>query len=301
MPEQVDVTINVNGRDYRRQVEARMHLADFLRHELGLTGTHIGCEQGVCGNCTVLVDGQAIKSCLMFAPQADGQRVTTVESLAAEDELHPLQQAFKEEHGLQCGYCTPGFLMAGDRAGRRGSPAEPRGAARGAGRRDLPVHGLPERRSPRWSAISMRSPVGGGRSMSMAEVFEATRPAVRETGIGASVHRKEDDRLLRGEGRFADDVDPGHCLHMAVGRCPFPHARIVSIDISAALRARGVEDILVGSEVVRRSDPLSVLRPVPNAPSLDFYAMATDVALFEGHPVVSVAAVSRAVAEDAVA
>jgi aerobic carbon-monoxide dehydrogenase large subunit len=135
----------------------------------------------------------------------------------------------------------------------------------------------------------------------MAEVFEATRPAVRETGIGSSVHRKEDDRLLRGEGRFADDVDPGHCLHMAVGRCPFPHARIVSIDTSAALGLEGVEDILVGSEVVRRSDPLSVLRPVPNAPSLDFYAMATDVALFEGHPVVSVAAVSRAVAEDAVA
>jgi carbon-monoxide dehydrogenase small subunit len=111
MAELVEVTINVNGRDYRRQVEARMHLADFLRHELGLTGTHIGCEQGICGNCTVLVDGQAIKSCLMFAAQADGTRVTTVESLATEEELHPLQQVFKEEHGLQCGYCTPGFLM----------------------------------------------------------------------------------------------------------------------------------------------------------------------------------------------
>ncbi|MBV8941487.1 MAG: (2Fe-2S)-binding protein [Solirubrobacterales bacterium] len=111
MPERVEVTISVNGRTHRRQVEPRMHLADFLRHELGLTGTHIGCEQGVCGNCTVLVDGQAVKSCLMFAAQADGQRVTTVESLA-EEELHPLQQAFKDAHALQCGYCTPGFLMA---------------------------------------------------------------------------------------------------------------------------------------------------------------------------------------------
>ena len=111
MPERVVVTITVNGRKHRRQVEPRMHLADFLRHELGLTGTHIGCEQGVCGNCTVLVDGQAVKSCLMFAAQADGQRVTTVESLA-EEELHPLQQAFKDAHALQCGYCTPGFLMA---------------------------------------------------------------------------------------------------------------------------------------------------------------------------------------------
>jgi aerobic-type carbon monoxide dehydrogenase small subunit (CoxS/CutS family) len=111
MPERVDLTITVNGRRYRRQVEPRLHLADFLRQELGLTGTHIGCEQGVCGNCTVLVDGEAVKSCLMFAAQVDGQRVTTVESLAGEEELHPLQRVFKEEHALQCGYCTPGFLM----------------------------------------------------------------------------------------------------------------------------------------------------------------------------------------------
>jgi carbon-monoxide dehydrogenase small subunit len=112
MPERVQVTVTVNGAKHRRQVEPRMHLADFLRHELGLTGTHIGCEQGVCGNCTVLVNGQAVKSCLIFAPQADGQDVTTVESLDQEDELHPLQQAFKDAHALQCGYCTPGFLMA---------------------------------------------------------------------------------------------------------------------------------------------------------------------------------------------
>jgi carbon-monoxide dehydrogenase small subunit len=112
MPERVQVTVTVNGRKYRRQVEPRLHLADFLRHELGLTGTHIGCEQGVCGNCTVLVNGQAVKSCLMFAPQADGQDVTTVESLEENDDLHPLQQAFKDTHALQCGYCTPGFLMA---------------------------------------------------------------------------------------------------------------------------------------------------------------------------------------------
>jgi carbon-monoxide dehydrogenase large subunit len=134
----------------------------------------------------------------------------------------------------------------------------------------------------------------------MAEVIEITRPDVRERAIGSSLNRKEDDRLLRGEGRFADDVEPGHCLHMAVGRCPFPHARVVSIDVSAALELEGVEDVLVGSEVVKRSDPISVLRPVPDAPSLDFYAMATDVAVFEGHPVVSVAAVSRHIAEDAV-
>jgi carbon-monoxide dehydrogenase large subunit len=135
----------------------------------------------------------------------------------------------------------------------------------------------------------------------MAEISQATREATRSGGIGSSVDRKEDDRLLRGYGRFADDVDPAHGLHMAVGRCPFPHARILSIDVSAALALDGVEDVLVGRDVVERSAPISVLRPVPDAPSLNFYAMATDVAVFEGHPVVSVAAVSRQVAEDAIA
>jgi aerobic-type carbon monoxide dehydrogenase small subunit (CoxS/CutS family) len=111
VPDPVEISVTVNGRAYRRQVEPRVHLADFLRHELGLTGTHIGCEQGVCGNCTILVDGTPVKSCLMFAAQADGTNVRTVESLADGEHLHPLQQAFKEAHALQCGYCTPGFLM----------------------------------------------------------------------------------------------------------------------------------------------------------------------------------------------
>jgi 2-furoyl-CoA dehydrogenase 2Fe-2S iron sulfur subunit len=111
MAERVAVTVEVNGREYRREVEPRLHLADFLRHEIGLTGTHVGCEQGVCGNCTVLVDGAAVKSCLMFAVQADGLEVATVESLADGDELSALQQAFRDEHAVQCGFCTPGFLM----------------------------------------------------------------------------------------------------------------------------------------------------------------------------------------------
>jgi carbon-monoxide dehydrogenase small subunit len=119
MPERWVVNVTVNGREERRSVESRTHLADFLRHELGLTGTHVGCEQGVCGNCTVLVDGQAVKSCLMFAPQVDGCEVTTVESLAGSDGLHALQEAFKEAHALQCGFCTPGFLMTAIALGER--------------------------------------------------------------------------------------------------------------------------------------------------------------------------------------
>jgi aerobic-type carbon monoxide dehydrogenase small subunit (CoxS/CutS family) len=107
----VVVSAEVNGTSVTEQVPARLSAADFLRHRLGLTGTHIGCEQGVCGMCTVLVDGQAVKSCLMLAGQLDGCRVETVESLAAEGPLSPLQERFHEEHALQCGFCTPAFLM----------------------------------------------------------------------------------------------------------------------------------------------------------------------------------------------
>ena len=107
----IDVT--VNGIQYRRDVEPRLLLSDFLRQDLGLTGTHVGCEHGVCGACTVLLDGEPVRSCLMLAVQADGAALTTVEGLApgGPDELHPLQTAFREAHALQCGFCTPGILM----------------------------------------------------------------------------------------------------------------------------------------------------------------------------------------------
>lgn len=105
------ITVTVNGTLYERTVESRLLLSDFLRHDLGLTGTHVGCEHGVCGACTVLLNGETIRSCLMFAVQADGQEITTVEGLGTMESLHPIQEAFREKHALQCGYCTPGILM----------------------------------------------------------------------------------------------------------------------------------------------------------------------------------------------
>jgi aerobic carbon-monoxide dehydrogenase small subunit len=106
------VELTVNGVAHQVDVEARWLLSDVLRHEIGLTGTHVGCEHGVCGCCTVLLDGQPARSCLTLAVQADGSEITTVEGLASEDgELHPLQESFMTHHGLQCGYCTPGFLI----------------------------------------------------------------------------------------------------------------------------------------------------------------------------------------------
>ena len=106
------IRVTVNGREHERAVEVRATLADFLREDLDLTGTHVGCEHGVCGACTVLLDGEPVRACLMLAVQADGQRVSTIEGVAPADGLHPIQEAFWTKHGLQCGYCTPGIIMS---------------------------------------------------------------------------------------------------------------------------------------------------------------------------------------------
>ena len=110
----IPVAVSVNGRHYREEVEPRLLLSDFLRHGLGLTGTHVGCEHGVCGACTVRLDGVAVRSCLLLAVQAQGCEIVTVEGLAGVGELTPLQEAFRRHHALQCGFCTPGILIAAE-------------------------------------------------------------------------------------------------------------------------------------------------------------------------------------------
>ena len=111
MTEKIDITLTINGRDHAIRVEPRKTLVDAIRDDCGQTGTHIGCEHGICGACTVILDDEAVRSCLMFAVQAQGKKIRTVEGLATGDTLHPLQAAFIKHHGLQCGFCTPGFLM----------------------------------------------------------------------------------------------------------------------------------------------------------------------------------------------
>ncbi len=108
----MDVTVTVNGEVFQKTIEPRLLLSDFIRHELNLSGTHVGCEHGVCGACTILFDGMPVRSCLMFAVQADGHEIRTVEDLGTMENLHPLQEAFQETHALQCGFCTSGFLMS---------------------------------------------------------------------------------------------------------------------------------------------------------------------------------------------
>lgn len=109
--EPTGITLTINDEKYEREVEPRRLLSDFIREEIGLTGTHVGCEHGACGMCTVLMDGQSVRSCLTFAIQADGTEIETVENLGTVDDLHPIQEAFHENHGLQCGFCTPGMLL----------------------------------------------------------------------------------------------------------------------------------------------------------------------------------------------
>ncbi len=126
-----EITLRLNGEEVTANVPVRMHAADFLRHRLGLTGTHVGCEQGVCGMCTILLDGAAIKACLLLAVQLDGANVRTVESLAEDDRLNALQEAFKRHHAVQCGFCTPGFLMLATGLKARGGRALSRQELRG--------------------------------------------------------------------------------------------------------------------------------------------------------------------------
>ena len=140
---ELPVEMTVNGRTHQGVVEPRLTLADFLREKCGLTGTHLGCEHGACGACTVLLDGQAVRSCLIFAVQVDGQEVTTVEGIAGDDgELSPVQSALRECHGLQCGFCTPGFVTSITALSARQPATHRRGDPRGPVRQLLPVHRL---------------------------------------------------------------------------------------------------------------------------------------------------------------
>jgi carbon-monoxide dehydrogenase small subunit len=112
MSKLIDIALTVNHSQYERRIEPRLLLSDFLRHELGLTGTHVGCEHGVCGSCSVLFDGQPVRSCLMFAVQAEGHEIITIEGLGTPEKLHPIQESFIEAHGVQCGFCTPGLILS---------------------------------------------------------------------------------------------------------------------------------------------------------------------------------------------
>ena len=295
-----DVRLVVNGVAHDLRLPARRLLSDALRHDLGLTGTHVGCEHGVCGACTVLVDGRPDRSCLMFAVSAVDCEITTVEGLTRPDgSLGPVQQAFLECHGLQCGFCTPGFLTTVT-AGLRDQPDADRGRRPRDGRRQpVSLHRLHEHREVR----APRRCVGrGGCAATVASPRD--RGALMTTKLfGQKVQRVEDQRFLRGEGRYVDDVAVGQdVLHAAVLRSPHAHARIVDIDVSGVLDLDGVHLVWTHDDLTGpMAEPLPLLIPHPALThGRTQFALARDEVNHVGEAIAFVVADDRYVAEDAV-
>jgi carbon-monoxide dehydrogenase large subunit len=281
----VRITLTVNGAAVSREVEPRRNLVDFLREDLQLTGSHVGCEHGVCGACTVRVNGQPVRGCLMLAAQADGCQVETIEGLAGRGAIADLQQAFRRENALQCGFCTSGMLVT--------------------------AHALLER-EPRPDPATIRAALAGNycRCTGYQAIVEAIRRVVEgrpgapdapgDGGyIGRSVIRPQTARLVAGRGIYTDDVAIPRLLHAAFVRSPHAHARIVAIDTMDAVALPGVVRVVTGREMAARCEPwVGVLRSYPGMKSAPQYPLAVDRAVWQGEPVVAVVAESRALAED---
>ena len=224
MADQATVRCTVNGEAVEARVPPHMLLADFLRHELKLTGTHVGCEMGVCGACTVKMDDRPVRSCLTLAAQAEGTEIETVEGLSGGDHLHPLQEALREHHGLQCGFCTPGILMT-----MSGAFEQDTWPATEAEARDLLSGNICRCTGYQHIVDAVLSIDPDGRAKPGDKTSE------RDTST--SPHRKEDARLLAGRARFTDDVHLDRMAHAVFVRSPIAHGEILSIDKGPALEA----------------------------------------------------------------
>ena len=277
----------VNGKAIARDVEARLSLADFLRHDLALTGTHVGCEHGVCGSCTVQMNGAPVRACLMLAVQAEGAEITTVEGLAKQNELGALQQSFKKHHALQCGFCTPGFLMTADALLRQSGPlgeTEVRQA----------VAGNLCRCTGYQNIVDAIVEASGSKPAAVAHHEHTSESKF----IGARVERAEDHELLSGKGVYVDDIDFPGMLHAYVVRSVHARAKILRIDPSAAKQAQGVVDVITFEDLgAVRKLPLTI--PHPNLKPLTEFPLAKDQVRYVGEPVAVIVAESRHLAEDA--
>ena len=296
MDRTVEVGLRVNGERATRRIEARMNLVDFLREELGLTGSHVGCEHGVCGACTVRVDGRIVRGCLMLAVQAEGADVWTVEGLSDTGEIRDLQEAFVARNALQCGYCTPGMLLTLAELRER-NPAASRQEIReyisGNYCRCTGYEG--DRRCVRDGARARRRFV---MTDLIADRWLLDRP---NSYIGRSVPRPNAPRLAEGRGAFVDDIETGgRAGHAAFVRSPHAHARIRSIDAEAARAAPGVIAVVTGPQLAEIHDPwVGVLTHLEGLKSAPQYALPLETATWQGEAVVAVVADSRARAEDA--
>ena len=258
----MQVSMSVNGRQVSGDVESRTLLVHFLREDLRLTGTHVGCETSYCGACTVKLDGKAVLSCTMLAVQAEGADITTVEGLAQNGDLHPVQEGFWERHGLQCGFCTPGMIMSAvTLLEENDNPSEDE-IRRGHRGEPLPVHRIPQHRAGnrirrRKDARRRAGPAGMGERMSSTSV------------LGGVVRRREDPALIQGGGRYTDDVKLAGTTHVAFVRSPFAHAIVNSVDTSAAAEMDGVVAVYTAADVAHLGPlvaqaPVGALRPLLN-------------------------------------
>jgi carbon-monoxide dehydrogenase large subunit len=284
------VALTVNGRAVDRDVEPRQSLVDLLRYELQLTGSHVGCEHGVCGACTVRVDGKLVRGCLMLAAQADGCRVETIEGMAESGALVHLQHAFRAENALQCGFCTPGMLLTAHELLTRNAHPDPvtiREAISANYCRCTGYHAI-------VAAIARAAAARRG---------DAPAPPAADGGyIGRSVVRPQTARLVAGRGTFTDDVMVARMAHAAFVRSPHAHARILGIDTAAARALPGVLTVMTGKEMAAHCEPwVGILKNYPGMKSAPQYPLAIDKAVWQGEPVVAVVAESRALAEDACA
>ena len=283
-----DITLTVNGQQRSATVPTRLSLADLLREEFRLTGTHVGCEHGVCGACTVLVDGEAVRSCLMLAVQAAGHRIETVESLAPDqDHLTRLQEQFVQHHGLQCGFCTPGILMT--------LTAE------------LPHTPAPTEQQVRDMLAGNLCRCTGYQGMVDAVLGRPTtsaEPSSTVSGgyIGKPIPRREDARLLVGKGTFVDDLEMPGVVHAAMVRSPYAHAHIRAINADAARAHEGVLAVITAADVpdLLRPWPARMPSPVPGTTlRVGTRYILPDKVRHAGEVVAVVVAETRALAEDA--
>jgi aerobic carbon-monoxide dehydrogenase large subunit len=280
MSERIDVEMIVNGHRRRASTTPRTTLADFLRDDCRLTATHLGCEQGVCGACTVSMDGATVLSCLVLAVQADGAEICTAEGFDSPDgSLSPLAEALQAEHGIQCGYCTPGFLMRGAELLRE--QATPSESEIRAG-----LCGNLCRCTGYTNVVKAVARAAGAREASPS-------PAGEEPP-----RRREDLRLLAGRGEFVGDVSPPETLHAAFLRSTFASGRIARLDVRAARHLDGVITVLTAADLNAHAGPM---QPTPRLDDDEprLLPLAEDRVHFAGEPLALVVARDRYVAEDA--
>lgn len=306
-----DLHLVVNGTALDLQVESRLLLSDLLRHRLGLTGTHVGCEQGSCGACTVRIDGAAVRSCLTLAASCAGREVTTVEALAADDEeLHPVQRAFREHHAMQCGFCTPGFLMSLSDAQDQNES----GSAEGDSAAEVLMDHLGGNLCRCTGYVGIRQ---AGREVlglpcneTCGAAHTCADAAPGAPQIGRRLLRREDERLLRGHGRYVDDLDVPGVVEAAFLRSPVAHAHIRNIDTAEAVHQPGVIAVFTGHDLagvvgdLLNSEELRVPPGIQQALQPDVRiqpqeALATDEVNYVGQPIAVVIAQNRYLAEDA--